>query len=96
MHRCVQPLAVAASLTLLLAGQACSATASRRAYLLESSQGAELLTGTTVHLSFGDGALSLEAACNSMSGEYTVEADRVVVKSMMMTEMGCEAADIGA
>ena len=91
MRRCVQPLRVVASFAQLLAGQACSSTSSRRAYLLESSQGAEVLKGTVVHLSFGDGALSMEAACNSMSGEYTVEAERVVVKGLMMTEMGCEA-----
>lgn len=83
-------LAIAAQITLLLL--AChSSTPAMRAYLLESSTGADLLKGTTVHLRFGDGQISLQADCNSMAGAYTLEGDRVVVSALMQTEMGCDA-----
>jgi heat shock protein HslJ len=62
-----------------------------RTFLLEASQGAELLAGVRVHLHFTDGSLSMTASCNHMGGAYTLEQERLVMGDMMQTEMGCDA-----
>jgi heat shock protein HslJ len=62
-----------------------------RKFLLQSNEGADLLTGTTVHLAFGDHSLSFSADCNNMGGDFTIEGQRVVVPGLFSTEMGCDA-----
>lgn len=61
-----------------------------RTFLSVATVDFELVAGTTVRLSFRDGALSASAGCNTMSGAYTIDGDTLVVTSLAMTEMGCE------
>jgi len=61
-----------------------------RTFLLQSSEGADLLSGTTVHLHFTDDSFSVTASCNHMGGSYTLEQERLVVGDMFQTEMGCD------
>jgi len=62
----------------------------KRAFLLESAQGFEPLTGSTVRLSFHDGSLSLGAGCNSLGGEFSLANGRLVLREGGITEIGCD------
>lgn len=62
-----------------------------RTFLLETSQGADVLAGTAVRLHFSDNELSFGANCNHMGGSYSMAQGRVVVGDMFQTEMGCDA-----
>lgn len=98
MHTRMHTFVTVAALTVAVALAACHsapppkspAGLQGRSYLLESSEGADLLSGTTVHLYFADGELSVKASCNHMGGSYELEQDRLVVGSMFQTEMGCD------
>jgi heat shock protein HslJ len=59
--------------------------------LLQSSEGADLLAGTTVHLRFSDGSFSVSASCNHTSGAYSMEQERLVAGEIGQTMMGCDA-----
>lgn len=59
----------------------------------ENGQPKTLVEGTQIALTFSDdGRLSATAGCNSMGGEVTVEADRLVVSDLGTTLMGCDDA----
>jgi heat shock protein HslJ len=62
-----------------------------RDFVSESLQGRTLLAGTAVHLRFRSSELSAGAGCNSMSGPYSFDGDKLVMNSMATTEIGCEA-----
>lgn len=62
-----------------------------RAFLLQSSEGADLLAGTTVYLRFSDGGFSVSASCNHTGGAYSIEQERLVAGVMEQTAMGCDA-----
>ena len=49
-----------------------------------------LVPGTTIRLTFDDGRVGIQAGCNSMSGTYQLDGDRLIVGQMATTEMGCE------
>lgn len=51
----------------------------------------QLVPGTRIRLSFQDGNLGAHAGCNSMGGDYRIESGRLIVDSLGMTEMGCDA-----
>jgi heat shock protein HslJ len=61
-------------------------------YLSTEIEGAELVPGTRVRLSFADGQLNGNAGCNIMGGVYSIDGDRLVTTQMSMTEMGCDEA----
>jgi heat shock protein HslJ len=61
-----------------------------RTFLSTDLQGATLVPGTRITLTFkDDGSLGAGAGCNSMGGAYTIAGDRLTTGQMMMTEMGC-------
>ncbi len=59
-------------------------------YLSTDLQGAVLVPGTVIRLSFTDGSLSANGGCNTMGGAYSIAGDRLTTTQMFMTEMGCE------
>jgi len=61
-----------------------------RTFLSTAIQGADLVPGTRIRLSFTGGDLSASGGCNIIGGAYTVDAGRLVTASLAMTEMACE------
>lgn len=47
------------------------------------------LTGTTVTIKFEDGAASGSAGCNSYSGEYQLDGDKLTIGMVASTVMAC-------
>jgi heat shock protein HslJ len=60
------------------------------AYLSTAVAGADLVPGTQVRLNFLDGGLNANAGCNTMSGAYSIDGDRLTTTQLSMTEMGCD------
>lgn len=61
-------------------------------FLLESAEGYTPVVGTTIRVSFGDGAFGFSGGCNSHGGSYSVQDDStLVLTDLMSTAMGCEA-----
>lgn len=52
----------------------------------------QLVPGSTVRLVFKDGAVNLQAGCNTMGGRFRVEDGRLRVSQVSGTEMGCADA----
>ncbi|MDP9225209.1 MAG: META domain-containing protein [Actinomycetota bacterium] len=52
---------------------------------------AQLVPGTQIRLSFNGDQLSASAGCNSMSGAYRLDGDRLLLANAGVTEMGCDA-----
>ena len=63
-----------------------------RTFLLDSSKGFEPVESTTVRLRFHDGQLSLQAGCNTHTGDYTVRDGVLIFENVGSTEIGCEPA----
>ncbi len=61
-----------------------------RTFLSTTVEGQTLVKGSTLRLSFGDGHVSANAGCNSMSGRYRIDEDRLVVDTLATTEMACD------
>lgn len=61
-----------------------------RTYLSTAVEGRTLVQGSTVRLAFSNGQVSASAGCNSMSGPYRIDGDRLVVDELATTEMACE------
>jgi heat shock protein HslJ len=59
-------------------------------YLSTQTQGADLVAGTRIRLTFADGQLSANAGCNIMGGVYSIEGDQLRTVQLSMTEMGCD------
>lgn len=59
-------------------------------YLSTDIEGADLVPGTQVTLTFTDGNLNARAGCNIMGGTYSIDGNRLVTTQMSMTEMGCD------
>lgn len=59
-------------------------------YLSTGIEGAALVPGTQVRLTFKDGNLNAQGGCNIMGGTYSIDGDRLQTTQMSMTEMGCE------
>lgn len=49
----------------------------------------ELVEGSRISLAFADGRLTAQAGCNTMSGDYRIEDEVLVVDALGMTRMGC-------
>jgi len=97
MTRLPNPLILLVVGTVLLA--ACSAAGAPspsgasldgRTFLSTGIQGADLVPGTQVRLTFADGNLNAQAGCNIMGGTYTIDSERLRTTQMFMTEMGCD------
>ena len=54
-------------------------------------QGAALVPGSRIQLTFNDEDVNAHGGCNSISGPYTIAGDRFKVTRMASTAMGCEA-----
>ena len=50
-----------------------------------------LVPGTRVRLTFSAGNVAASAGCNTMSGDYRIVDDKLVVGELATTEMGCPA-----
>ena len=61
-----------------------------RTFVSTGATGVTLVPGTQVRLAFAGGNIAASAGCNSMSGVYTVVADRLDVGPLAATEIGCE------
>lgn len=70
-------------------GESSEPTVDGRDFVLDSTQGFEVLDDGTVRLSFADGRLSFYAGCNSYGGKYELEGARLVVSDLDGTEKGC-------
>jgi heat shock protein HslJ len=66
------------------------ATLDGHTYLSTEIEGADLVPGTQVRLSFIDGNLNAQAGCNIMGGTYSIDGDRLTTTQLSMTEMGCD------
>jgi heat shock protein HslJ len=62
-----------------------------KTYLSTDIQGAALVPGSRIQLTFASGDVNANGGCNSISGPYTVAGDRFSVMRMASTAMGCEA-----
>ncbi len=61
-----------------------------KTYLSTKIAGADLVAGTRVRLAFAGGMLSASGGCNTMSGTYSIDGDRLATNQMSMTQMGCD------
>jgi heat shock protein HslJ len=59
-------------------------------YLSTAVSGHTLVRGTRITLTFDDKTLSANAGCNSLSGSYRVDGDRLVADQLGGTDMGCD------
>jgi heat shock protein HslJ len=71
-------------------GPSASASLDGHTYLSTQLEGAILVPGTQVRLSFTDGNLNAHGGCNMMGGAYRIEGDRIRTTQMSMTEMACD------
>lgn len=62
-----------------------------RAFTSTSVSGAELVTGTHLSLSFDDGVVAAFAGCNTFTGGFELDGDRLVVaEALSATLMACD------
>ena len=66
-------------------------TVDGKTFLSTEVQGVGLAPGSRIQLTFKDGNVNANGGCNSMSGPYTIDGDRITVTQMASTAMGCEA-----
>jgi heat shock protein HslJ len=70
---------------------AAPATVDGRTFVSTDIQGAILVPGTQVQLTFANGDLGASAGCNSIGGRYTIEGGRLRTAEQRSTAMGCDA-----
>jgi heat shock protein HslJ len=63
-----------------------------RTFLSVASAGRALVAGSRVRISFQGGQIAASGGCNSMSGPYAIDGDRLLVRQLGSTEMACERA----
>ena len=63
-----------------------------RTFLSTTLEGRALVAGSSIRITFQDGRISLSAGCNQMGGTYALDGDRLAVRDLGMTEMGCDKA----
>jgi heat shock protein HslJ len=63
-----------------------------RTFLSTAVDGRALVAGSRVRLSFRNGQIGATAGCNSMSGVYHLDGNRLVVSQLATTDMGCDQA----
>lgn len=61
-----------------------------RTFLSTGIEGRILVAGSQIRISFHDGQVSASGGCNSMSGPYLLDGNRLVARSLATTEMACE------
>jgi heat shock protein HslJ len=61
-----------------------------RTFLSTGIEGRVLVAGSRIRISFHDGQVSVSGGCNSMSGPYLLDGNRLVARRMATTEMACE------
>lgn len=49
-----------------------------------------LVEGTELRLSFADGTIAIEAGCNHLRAEYTIDGDTLTATGGVTTDMGCD------
>lgn len=59
-------------------------------YLSTDIDGAVLVPGTQVRLTFKDGNLNAQGGCNIMGGTYSIDGNRLRTTQTFMTEMACD------
>lgn len=62
-----------------------------RTYLSTATAGFDLVENSTVRMTFADGRVTVQAGCNSIGGDITIDGATLVTSALSMTEMGCEA-----
>jgi heat shock protein HslJ len=63
-----------------------------RVFVSEALEGRSLVPGTEIRLRFDPTGYTATAGCNSMSGDYRFDGPVLVVATMSMTNIGCDAA----
>jgi heat shock protein HslJ len=96
-RRALPRLALAAGAVLAACATGAAQSASNGAldghtYLSTGIEGATLVPGTQVRLTFTDGNLNASGGCNIMGGRYSIEGDQLATSQMSMTEMACDDA----
>ena len=66
-------------------------------FLLDSSEGYDPVTGTTIRIGFDEASggglqFDMHGGCNSMDGNFALEDGVMVVGEVAMTDMGCDTA----
>lgn len=61
-------------------------------YLSTAVEGATLVPGTRVRLTFADGGLNASGGCNTMGGRYAIDGGRLTAGQLSITEMACDDA----
>jgi len=61
-----------------------------RTFLSTGIEGRMLVAGSRIRIAFQDLQISASGGCNSMSGPYRIDGDRLVAGSLATTEMGCD------
>jgi len=61
-----------------------------RTFLSTGIEGRILVAGSRIRIAIRDGQISASGGCNSMSGHYRVDGDRLVAGNLATTEMGCD------
>lgn len=61
-----------------------------REFVVVGSDGIELAPGSAPRFTYSDGLLRVTGGCNTLSGTYRLEGDRLVVEEMSQTEMACD------
>lgn len=60
------------------------------AFLLADVAGVDVLIDAPLRLEFSDGNVGVSGGCNLIGGAYEIDDNRLVVETMMQTEMACE------
>jgi heat shock protein HslJ len=63
-----------------------------RAFVSESVEGWQLVSGTEVRMNFGGQELSADAGCNKINATYTIAGSSLTTTGSGMTLMGCDKA----
>ncbi len=94
------PLRAGLALLFLLSVTGCSASVASldgreflSAAITDGGAPFALVPGTRIRLGFQNGSLSAQAGCNSIGGAYHLDAGRLIIGELAMTDMGCPAAN---
>lgn len=60
--------------------------------ITDSGKARPVVDGSEVRLAFADDRLMVTAGCNTLTGGYALDGDRLTVDPLAMTQMGCEPA----
>lgn len=63
---------------------------SGKVFATSTVDGHTLVDETVVRIGFADGQVSVDAGCNHMTGTAALDGDRLTVRNLAGTEIGCE------